>query len=81
MAASLNTGRLRAEMLEDMRRGRTVGAEDLVIAALVMAPFTLTLGVVLGWMTWAPSWLLIAVTLIVTVFATLWNAGWRARPE
>jgi hypothetical protein len=81
MGVAFDTGRLLAKVPEDMRRGSTVGAEDLVIAALVMAPFTLTLGVVLGWMTWAPSWLLIAVTLIVTVFATLWNAGWRARSE
>jgi hypothetical protein len=44
MGVAFDTGRLLAKVPEDMRRGSTVGAEDLVIAALVMAPFTLTLG-------------------------------------
>jgi hypothetical protein len=63
----------------DLGRGLGVSAEDMAIAALVVAPFTLTLGIWVGWLTWWPSSVLIAITLAAQVVATLWNAGWRAR--
>jgi len=79
--ASFEPRRLRADMLADARRGMAASPEDLLIAVLVVAPFTLALGVLIGWMTWAPSGLLISLMLIVTAAAAAWNAGWRARPE
>jgi hypothetical protein len=69
----------RAPIQADLRRGLSQSAEELAIAALVVAPFSVTLGVWVGWLTWAPSWLLIAITLVAQAVATLWNAGWRAR--
>jgi hypothetical protein len=79
--ASFDPHRLRAEAVADTRRGLRSSAGDLAVGALVVAPFTLTLGVLIGWMTWAPSGLLVSLMLIVTAAATVWNAGWRARPE
>jgi hypothetical protein len=63
----------------DLRRGLVQSPEDLAIAALVVAPFAVTVGIWVGWLTWAPSWLLVALTLVVQAVATVWNAGWRAR--
>ena len=70
---------MQGELVADLGRGFGVSAEDLAIAALVVAPFTVTLGIWLGWLTWAPSWVLIGITLIAQVIATAWNAGWRVR--
>jgi hypothetical protein len=70
---------MNADLQSDLKLGRSQSAEDIVIAALVMAPFALTVGIWVGWLTWAPSWVLIGVTLVVEVVATIWNAGWRAR--
>jgi hypothetical protein len=70
---------MNADLQSDLTLGRSQSAEDIVIAALVMAPFALTVGIWVGWLTWAPNWVLIAVTLVVQVAATIWNAGWRAR--
>jgi hypothetical protein len=69
---------VRGSVTTDLRRGLGQSPEDLVIAALVMSPFALTLGVFAGWLTWAPSAVLILFTLGVEVVATIWNAGWRA---
>ena len=63
----------------DLRRGLSRSAGDLTIAALVVAPFTVTLGIWVGWLTWAPSSVLMGLTLLAQVLATIWNAGWRAR--
>lgn len=63
----------------DIRRGVRVPMEDMAIAKLVVMPFTLTLAVVVGWMTWAPSLALIVFWAVVQGIAALWNAGWRAR--
>jgi hypothetical protein len=65
----------RADLLAGLRQSRG----DLAIAALVVAPFTLTLGVWVGWLTWASSPVLIGITLVAQMVATVWNAGWRAR--
>ena len=62
----------------NLRRGLRQSPEDLAIAALIMAPFALALGIWIGWLTWAPAWLLIAITLVAQIVATLWNAGSRA---
>jgi hypothetical protein len=70
---------LRDGAAADLRYGLSQSPEELAIAALVVAPFALTIGIWVAWLTWAPNWLLIALTLIVQVVATVWNAGWRAR--
>ena len=46
---------------------------------MVMMPFTLTAVVLLSWIVPLPSLALQLVWLVVTVVATAWNAGWRAR--
>ena len=52
----------------------------MAIAALVMLPFTLTLVVLVSWMAaGGRASLLIVLWLVLTVVATFWNAGWRAR--
>jgi hypothetical protein len=75
----MNSVNLSRGMAADLRLGLSQSGEDLAIAALVMAPFSLTVGVWVGWLTWAPNWVLVVLTLIVQVVATVWNAGWRAR--
>jgi len=75
----MDASRPDAEVAADLRRGLGASAEDLTIAALVVAPFTLTLGVWVGWLTWASSPVLIVLTLVAQAVATLWNAGWRVR--
>jgi hypothetical protein len=70
---------MREHLAADVRLGCGQSIEDLAISALVMAPFTLTLGIWIGWLTWASSPVLIAITLVAQLAATLWNAGWRAR--
>ena len=66
-------------VVSDMKFGAAQPAEDIVISALVMSPFALTLVVLLGWM--MPLAWPIAVLLFVALSAVsgLWNAGWRAR--
>ena len=66
-----------AETTADVLAGLGQSPEDLAIAALVIAPFALTVGIWVSWLTWAPSSVLIGLTLIVQVVATVWNAGWR----
>jgi hypothetical protein len=75
----MDAAAVREGVTTDLRRGLSQSAEDLAIAALVVAPFALTVGVLVGWMTWAPSPVLIGLTLVVQVVATVWNAGWLAR--
>ena len=70
-----------ARVPDDLRRGLSVSTEDMAIAAMVVAPFALTLAVLVGWITWASSPVLIAVFVVAQVVATVWNAGWRARTE
>lgn len=59
----------------------TEKAEDLVIGALVMAPFTLTLVVLLGWMLPLPNLLAILIFAVLTAVAAVWNVRHRARGE
>jgi len=75
----MDTRELQAEAIADAKRGSRLSAEDLAIAALVMMPFTLTAVVLLSWIVPLSSLLLQLVWLVVTVVATAWNAGWRAR--
>lgn len=70
---------MRAMIAADARTGLAQPPEDLVIAALVMAPFALTLAVLLGWMLPLPAWLAIGLFVVLLGGGTLWNAGWRAR--
>ncbi len=64
----------------DMLLGARQGNEDLAIAALVVAPFTLALGVFVSWF-WAPNYMAVLVFIVAQIVATVWNAGWRARDE
>jgi hypothetical protein len=70
---------IRTNAAADLRRGLGVSWEDLVIAALVMMPLALGATLVVSAMAWWPSALMIALWLALTIPATLWNAGWRAR--
>ena len=74
-----DTDELKAEVIADARHGARVSAEELAIAAMVMMPFTLTAVVLLSWIVPLPSLALQLAWLVVTVVATAWNAGWRAR--
>ena len=69
---------LAVSVIASLRRGRGRSGEEIAIAAMVVAPFTLTLVVWLGWIVWAPALVLLATWLVVQAAATLWNAGWRA---
>jgi hypothetical protein len=61
-----------------MRRGSLQSNEDLLIAALVVAPFVMTMVVVLYRIGWPPILELVLLTIVVQITATVWNAGWRA---
>lgn len=63
----------------DLKQGTHVHPEDLAVAALVMAPFVLTFVIIVGWLTWMPSLVLILMAIVLQIGATFWNAGWRAR--
>jgi hypothetical protein len=65
----------------DVRRGLGASSEDLAIAALVMLPFAGTAGIFVNVVTGWPSALTLLLTAGLTVVATLWNAGWRARTD
>ena len=69
----------RAQALADLRRGWSVGLGDLMIAALVVLPFTSGLAILIGWMLPLSSAVLVVLTGILQGIATFWNAGWRAR--
>ena len=75
----LDAHELRAVAVADTRRATGLSAEDLAIAAMVIMPFTLTAVVLLSWIVPLPSLALQLAWLVVTVVATAWNAGWRAR--
>jgi len=64
----------------DFLLGARQGNEDLAIAALVVAPFVLTLGVFVSWF-WAPNYMAVLFFIVAQIVATVWNAGWRARDE
>jgi hypothetical protein len=68
----------RSNPAADLAAGLRQSPEDLVIAALVMAPFLLALTLLVNAIVWWPSFALIVLFLLLAVPATLWNAGWRA---
>jgi hypothetical protein len=68
-----------AHLGADVVAGLRGSLEELAIAELVTMPFTVTLVLLLGWMTWAPWPVLFMLWAILQVAATLWNAGWRTR--
>ena len=63
---------------DDLRRGSRQSNQDLVIAALVVAPFVATMVVLLYRIGWPPILELVLLTIVVQIVATVWNAGWRA---
>ena len=69
----------RAGIAADARAGLAQTPEDLVIAALVVAPFPLALAVLVGWMLPLPNVVAIGLFAVLLAGGTLWNAGWRAR--
>jgi hypothetical protein len=62
----------------DFHRGFGVGFEDLLIAALVVLPFSATLGILLQAMG-LPGPAAVIVAGLAQGVAMFWNAGWRAR--
>lgn len=67
------------EIGADVGRGLGAGTEEMVLGALIMAPFTATLVVLLGWMVPLPAVVAMLLFVVLTVPAALWNAGLRAR--
>ena len=65
----------------DLKLGAQRSNEELAIAALVVAPFTLTAGVFVSWLIWSPTLIAVLVTVVLQLAAMVWNAGWRARDE
>jgi hypothetical protein len=63
---------------DHMRRGSQQSNSDLLIAALVVAPFVMTMVVLLYRVGWPPNLELVLLTIVVQITATVWNAGWRA---
>jgi hypothetical protein len=70
---------IRANAAGDVRRGFGVSLVPLVIAALVMLPFTFALTLVVNAMAAWPSPVMILIAGVVQGVGTFWNAGWRAR--
>lgn len=66
---------------DDFRRGAAQSGEDLAIAALVVAPFVMTMVILLLSLGWLPLLQLVLLTVVAQIAATVWNAGWRARDE
>ena len=64
----------------EIRRGALQSTEDLLIAALVVAPFVATMVVLLYRIGWPPMLELVLFTIVVQITSTVWNAGWRAGP-
>jgi hypothetical protein len=60
---------------EDLRRGLRVGLEDRAIGGLVALPFAGFLGIWLNALTWWPSPLTIAITLLIWLPMAAWVAG------
>lgn len=61
----------------DVMAGRQKSAEELLIGALVMMPFTGTLVVLLGWLIPLPNLVAILLFIVLTVPAAFWNAARR----
>jgi hypothetical protein len=75
----MNWSDIRANAAGDLRRGFGVSLEPLVIAALVMLPFTFALTLLVSAVAWWPSPLMVLLAGVVQGVGTFWNAGWRAR--
>jgi hypothetical protein len=67
--------------LTDLASGIRQSAEEQVIGALIMMPFTATLVILLGWMMPLPNLVAILLFIVLTLPAGLWNAGVRARGQ
>ncbi len=63
--------------LEAGRAGLDVSVEDLLVAALVAAPFAGTFGVWLSALTWWPNPAIWLPTALAQAAGTLWIAGYR----
>ena len=64
-------------VVADITAGPRQSAEELVIGALIMMPFTATFVVLLGWMIPLPSLVAILLFVVLTVPAALWSAARR----
>jgi hypothetical protein len=63
----------------DLQRGWGVSFQNLLVAALVVLPFSFTLGILIGQATWWPSTVLILLTGLFQGIGTFWLAGFRRR--
>jgi hypothetical protein len=66
---------------DDMRRGSLQSTEELLIGALVMAPFVSVPVIMLYHLGWPPLLMLVLFAIVLEITAAVWNAGWRAREE
>ena len=66
---------------DDMRRGSLQSTEDLLIGALVMAPFVAVPVIILFHVGWPPLLMLVLLAIVLEITAAIWNAGFRAREE
>ncbi len=63
------------------RAGLRASVEDLIVAALVAAPFAATFGISLSWLTWWPNPVIWTAAAAAQAGATLWIAGRRLAGE
>ncbi len=63
----------------DFVRGWRSSLEDIVIAALVMLPFTFAAVILVDQMFGLPDLVNVVLAGLVQGFGMFWNAGWRAR--
>ena len=62
----------------DFANGLRQTPEELVISALVMAPFVLAITVLVNAITWWPSVTMMVMFVALMVPAAVWNAGLRS---
>jgi hypothetical protein len=72
---------VKARAIADVRLGTRQSAEDLVIAGLVMLPFSGCLMILINTGMNAPGPVGSGIALVALIAGTIWNAGWRARDE
>lgn len=61
----------------DIGKARGVSFEDMLVAALVAAPFTATFAIWISQMTWWPNLLIMLIWLLAQLVGTVWVAGYR----
>lgn len=63
----------------DLRRGWGVSFQDLLVATLVVLPFSTALGIWIAQATWWPSAVMIVLTGLLQAIGAFWLAGYRRR--